>query len=419
MNEIITVRGGKALRGRISINGSKNSALACISAACLVNDHSTIELKNVPNISDINIMCDIIRDLGKTVEFENGCLKISGEFSNCEVSTTLAGKIRGSMYFLGILLATMGEVHCGFPGGDQIGDRPIDIHLFGLKKLGAECNIINGVVEGKVTDRLEGNKIYLKYPSVGATCNLMIAASRAYGKTVIDNCAKEPEIVDLSNLLIEMGVKVIGAGTDRITITGQEVIHGDICHEIISDRIEAGVLAVATTITGGEVLIDNTLPYHNYPLISLLNEHGGYVEEMDNGILVRSEGIISPVEVEMMPFPGVATDLQAAVTVMATRSTGISTIVDHVFQDRFQYVDELRNMGAEIERRGNTLKVYGGKPLTGTMVFGNDIRAVSALICAGLVADGTTLIEGVTHLRRGYPDLDTKFRQLGADVTIG
>ncbi len=419
MNEIITVHGGHKLYGTVDIAGSKNAALACIAAACLVTDKTPILLENVPNISDINIMCDIIRGLGKDADFRDGKLCISGEFSNFVVPSNLSGKIRGSMYFFGLLAAAMGEFKCGLPGGDQIGERPVDIHMFGLKKLGCDCNIVNGVVEGKVSNgQMEGTKIYLKYPSVGATCNLMIAASKANGRTVIENAAKEPEIVDMGNLLNEMGVKVIGAGTDRITIIGTQEIHGGITHEVIADRIEAGVIAIATTICGGEVRLNNALPYHSYPLLSLLGESGAEIEELDDGIIVRSEGNPKPVEVEMMPFPGVATDLQATVSVMATCADGVSTIVDHVFQDRFSYVDELRNMGAFIERHGNTLKIYGGKKLTGTKVSGGDIRAVSALICAGLAADGETIVDGVSHLRRGYPELDRKFRALGADVVI-
>ncbi len=419
MREIISVRGGRRLSGTVDVDGSKNSALACLAAACLVTDGGTVALENVPAISDVGVMCDIIRHLGKTVTFSEGKIYVSGEFHSADVPRVLAGKIRGSMYFLGVLAATMGELRCGFPGGDQIGERPIDIHLAGLEKMGVECEVCDGIVEGRVLGTLTGTRIYLRYPSVGATCNLMLAASRAEGRTVIENAAREPEIVDLGNLLSAMGVKVSGAGTDRITVTGTDDIHGGISYEIIADRIEAGVFAIAAAICGGQVRLNNIIPYHSFPLISLLGECGALVEEDDNSILVISDGRLRPFKVEMMPFPGVATDLQPSVAVMASCTEGgVSTIVDLVFQNRFQYIEELKHMGARIEHMGNTLKIRGGVGLHGCRVEGGDIRAVSALLLAGLAADGVTQITGVEHLRRGYPQIDKKLRELGADVTI-
>ncbi len=419
MREIISVRGGRRLTGTVDVDGFKNSALACLAAACLVTDGGTVVLENVPAISDVAVMCDIIKSLGKNVTFSDGKISISGEFQSVDVPKALAGKIRGSMYFLGVLAATMGELRCGFPGGDQIGERPIDIHLAGLKKMGVDCEVCDGIVEGRVTDRLTGSRIYLRYPSVGATCNLMLAASRAQGRTIIENAAREPEIVDLGNLLSAMGVRVSGAGTDRITVTGTDVVHGGIFYEIIADRIEAGVFAIATAICGGKVRLHNIIPYHSFPLISLLGECGVRVEEDDNSILIESDGRLHPFKVEMMPFPGVATDLQPAVAVMASCTEGgLSTIVDLAFQNRFQYIEELRHMGVRIEHMGNTLKIRGGVCLHGCRIAGSDIRAVSALLLAGLAAEGVTEIEGVEHLRRGYPQIDAKLRELGADVAI-
>ena len=419
VNKKIYVRSGNELWGEVEVSGSKNSALVCLAAACLVTDGSEVVLKNVPRISDVEVMCEIIKNLGKKVEVCKNEVRVSGYFNNCDVSPELAGKIRGSMYFLGLLLATLGEVKCGLPGGDQIGERPIDIHLNGLKKMGAVSYIDNGIVEASLIDKkLKGNRIYLKYPSVGATCNIMIAATRATGKTVIDNAAKEPEIVDLSNLLIEMGVRVSGAGTDHIIVYGTDEIHGNVVHNVIADRIETGVFAIATAMTGGNVKINRSVSYHNFPLIAVLKEIGVEIEDYENGIIVKSNGKIEPINVSMMPFPGIATDLQPALTVMATKAMGQSSVVDFVFQDRFQYVYELRRMGAEIEHYGNSLKINGKGKLIGNSVVGNDIRAVSALICAGLIADGITEIDGVNHLHRGYPEFDYSLKKLGADVVI-
>ncbi|MCD7752257.1 MAG: UDP-N-acetylglucosamine 1-carboxyvinyltransferase [Lachnospiraceae bacterium] len=419
MREIISVHGGRRLSGTVAVDGSKNSALACLAAACLVTDGEPVVLENVPAISDVAVMCDIIRELGKDVTVSDGKICVSGDFLNSDVPKALAGKIRGSMYFLGVLAAAAGEFHCGFPGGDQIGERPIDIHLAGLQKMGVDCEVCDGIVEGKVSGTLTGCRIYLRYPSVGATCNMMLAASRAAGRTVIENAAREPEIVDLGNLLSAMGVRVSGAGTDRITVTGTESVRGGISYEIIADRIEAGMFAIATAICGGSVRLDNIIPYHSFPLISLLCECGVTVEEDDNSIVVISDGRLQPFKVEMMPFPGVATDLQPAVAVMASCTQGgISTITDLVFQNRFQYIEELKHMGARIEHMGNKLEIRGGLRLHGCRIHGGDIRAVSALLLAGLSAEGETQIEGVEHLRRGYPQIDAKFRELGADVAI-
>lgn len=417
MDKKIFISGNRQLNGEVCINGSKNAALACLAGACLTTDGEPVVLHNVPGISDVEVMCDMIRSLGKDVKVEGDVVTISGLFNKYTLPEVMTGKIRGSMYFYGLLLATMGAVDCGLPGGDRIGERPIDIHISGMKKLGAEIDIMDNRVIGSVNG-LVGNTIYLRYPSVGATCNLMIAASRAKGKTMIYNAAKEPEIVDLGSLLQKMGIRVTGAGTDALTITGTESVKGGIEHSIIADRIEAGVLAIATAVSGGEVTIRNIIPYHNYPLISLLQETGTKVVEIDDGIVVTSTEELKPVSVEMMPFPGVATDLQAAIAVLALKANGISTIVDHVFQNRFQYLDELRRMGAYIERNGNTVKLYGGTTLKGCEVVGNDIRAVSALMIAGMGAEGETVIDGVTHLYRGYPNLDEKLINLGAGIEI-
>jgi len=413
----IVINGGRKLYGEVCIEGSKNSALACIAAACLTTDGNEVVLKNIPDVSDIHVMCEIVRTLGKRVVFEHNMVVISGSFDKCEITSELAGRLRASTYFVGVLLADKGKVSCGFPGGDQIGERPIDIHIAALSKMGAFFSTAE-TIEAKVNGRLQGQRIYLKYPSVGATCNVILAASRAKGKTVILNAAKEPEIVDLSNLLVKMGVQIVGAGTDCITVIGSERIQGNVEHEIIPDRIETGFFSVAVAITGGEVMIKRGIPYHNYSLISVLDEAGVEVIPHEEGVRVKSSGKVKAFHVSMMPFPGLATDLQPLMTVMATQAVGTSSIVDYVFQERFQYISQLQYMGAEVEQKGNMLSISGYNKLIGNAVRGNDIRAVSALICAGLVAEGTTEVEGWYHLHRGYSNLEQKLQNLGADIIV-
>ncbi len=419
MKEVIKVVSCKELKGEVSIAGSKNSALACLAAASITPDENPIVLKNIPDISDIQTMIDILRSLGKKVIFENGILSMSGEINNSVVLPEKSKKLRGSMYFLGILAATTGEIYCGIPGGDKIGKRPIDIHIHGLRKLGVNFTSENGeIIVGKAEKGLEGCTIYLKYPSVGATCNLMLAATKATGRTVLTNVAKEPEIVDMANLLSKMGARITGAGTDKITISGVDELHGGVEHEVISDRIESGTLASIVAVCGGDVLLKHAIPYHNFPIISLLEDIGVKIEASDESLRIISDRNLKPVEVEMMPFPGIATDLQSSIALMATQAKGDSTIVDLVFQKRFQYVDELNKMGALMQLSENNLIIHGGKKLRGCHVFGNDIRAVSTLIGAGLIAEGETIIDGVIHLKRGYPDFDKKIRKLGGSVEI-
>jgi len=419
-NKKIYVKGGRQLNGEVEVDGSKNSALVCMAAASLATDGSVVKLYNVPDISDIIIMTEILRLLGKTIEFENGVMSLSGEIKSYEVPLDLAGSIRGSVYCMGVLIGLLGNANCGLPGGDKIGERPIDIHLQAFEMMGAKYKERGGKVELYAKDGLQGKSIYLRFPSVGATCNIMLAAASAQGKTVIINAAKEPEIVDLSNLLVKMGVKVVGAGSDRITIYGSRNISGGIKHDVIADRIETGVFLAATTITGGEVMVKNCVPYHNFPLISTLRRIGAEIEEGgDDSILIKSTGKqLQPFNVSIMPFPGVATDLQPILAIIATKSKGESVITDHVFPERFQYIFELIRMGARIDHYGNMLKIQGGGKLHGIPVEGNDIRAVTSLICAGLIANGITEIDGIYHMERGYKALIEKLVYLGADIKI-
>ena len=412
------VTGGKKLGGQVSIEGSKNAVLVCMAAACLGDEESVITLTNVPDISDVRVMADILRTLGKKITFENGVMEITGKLAYTERTGELCGAIRGSVYCLGLMMGALGKAYLGLPGGDRIGERPIDIHLDSLEMMGMEYECANGMLKAWAPQGLTGRHIFLRFPSVGATCNIILAATGASGKTVISNCAKEPEIVDLANLLSEMGIRITGAGSDKISIVGKERIHANITHEVISDRIETGVFLTAVAITGGEAVIQNCIPYHNYPLLSVLERVGIEIKAGDSEIWIKGKESIRPLRVTTMPFPGLATDLQPMLTVLAMKGAGESTITDLVFPDRFSYVQQLERLGADVLRSGNTVRVRGGKRLTGAFVWGSDIRAVTALICAGLIADGITEVEGMYHIQRGYKDFIPKLNHLGACVEI-
>lgn len=412
------ITGGRKLSGEVTVEGSKNSTLVCMAAACLADENSVITLTNVPDISDVGVMTEILKTLGKKVTRQNGVMEISGKLEYAEIPRTLTGAIRGSVYCLGLMIGMLGKVCLGLPGGDRIGDRPIDIHLDSLESMGMKYELKGGVILASAPDGLQGRNIFLRFPSVGATCNVILAAARASGKTVISNCAKEPEIVDLANLMSEMGIKVIGAGSDKIIIYGSEQTTSHVTHEVISDRIETGVFLTAVSITGGEAVIKNCVPYHSYPLLSVLERAGVKIESGDSEIYVRGSDHIRPMKVTTMPFPGVATDMQPLLTVLALKADGESQITDLVFPDRFSYIYELKKMGAYVEHRGNTVRVIGGKELNGISVTGNDIRAVTALICAGLIANDITEVEGMAHIERGYKDFIPKLNSLGAHINI-
>ncbi len=417
-NQKIYVRGGCRLEGEVSLDGSKNSALSCMVAACLVENGEVVRLKNVPDVSDVRILIEILRGLGKTVEYEENTIALSGRITDCEVSAHLAGKLRGSTYCLGLLIGTVGKARVGLPGGDAIGERPIDIHLQGMSMLGMCYTLQEEYVEAECGEGLKGAEIYLRFPSVGATCNLMIAAAKAEGRTIIDNAAKEPEIVDLANLLCAMGIRVTGAGTDRIAIYGTTQVRGNIIHDVISDRIEAGVLLTSVAITGGRLTLRNSTPYHYNSLLHQLRLAGTYVDTEENTVYVDGTNNMHATRVTCMPFPGIATDMQPQFAVLCLQCEGESVITDMVFPERFSYVKELNKMGAGISRRGNSISIIGKRSLIGTDVTGNDIRAVTALICAGMIAEGETVIDGMVHLNRGYHNIIDKWRSLGANIDI-
>lgn len=414
----VAVTGGKRLCGEVVMEGSKNAALVCMAAACLAEGECVVTLTNIPDISDVRVMIDILQQLGKTVVFQEDVLEISGGLEYAETHKELCQRIRGSQYCLGMMIGALKRAYLGFPGGDRIGARPMDIHLESLEMMGMKYEECDSAIRAEAPDGLKGTHIFLRFPSVGATCNVILAAARASGKTVVSNCAKEPEIVDLANMLNRMGVRVTGAGSDKIVIYGVEKLEKSITYEIIPDRLEAGVFLTAISITEGEAWIRNCVPYHNYPLLSVLKKAGVGLEVGENEIWVQGTESLKPIKVTTMPFPGVATDLQPFLTVLALKAQGKSQVTDLVFPERFAYVRELQKLGAFVENNGNTVCVQGGWPLFGTRLTGSDIRAASALVCAGMIAKGVTQVEGLSHIERGYKDLIVKLNALGAKIEI-
>lgn len=417
IDEKIYINGGNKLSGEISIDGSKNSALACIAAASLTEDE--IRLKNVPDISDIDVLVSILRNAGKEIEWHENALCIKGPLQKTSISQELATKIRASIYCLGLFLATKGKAEIPLPGGDKIGDRPIDIHLEGLKDIGVQIECSRGMVSAELMSKISENIVFLRYPSVGATCNLLLVASRINERIIIKNAAKEPEIVDVANLLSKMGVKILGAGSDTITIVGCKNLTGNFCHEIIPDRIETGIILTTIAASGGRGIIKNAIPEHNLALICTLKKSGVKITVgNDNYLFVEGLANYNPINVTAMPYPGVPTDLQPLLSVFSQQCKGESIITDMVFPERFSYINELIKLGAKIIHFGNTIRITGVDELYGAHVEGNEIRGVTALVCAGLIAKNKTVVTGLYHLKRGYKDLCGKLNLLGADITV-
>lgn len=413
---VIQLSGGVPLRGITTVDGSKNSALALIPAACLASEGWT-KLENTPNISDVMVMRGILEELGMSTQQNKTDLTLFNRVKSGEISKELATQIRASVLFLGALTTTLGEACVPFPGGDRIGDRPIDMHLESLEALGVKCTTSGGAVYAKANKLpLEGANISLRFPSVGVTENIMLAASLAKGETRIENAATEPEIVDLAVMLNKMGAKISGAGSNTIKITGVEKLHG-VTHEVIPDRLEAGTLLVAIAITRGHGIIKDSIPYHNRTLISLLQNIGYKIKIYKNSIIsIDSPAKLNPFHIIAMPYPGIPTDMQPIITSLATQCSGISTITDIVHPERFSHVNELRKLGANITHVGNQSRVVGEEKLSGSIVCGTDIRSVTTLICAGLAAEGTTEVSGVEHLYRGHGNLIQKLIDLHAEI---
>ncbi|MDY3118830.1 MAG: UDP-N-acetylglucosamine 1-carboxyvinyltransferase [Peptoniphilus sp.] len=413
--EKIVVEKSPALKGRVRISGAKNAALPIL-AACLLGTED-IYLEEVPELQDVHIMCRVLEALGSTVEvLGKGKLKInSAGLSEYKTPFELMSKMRASFLVMGPLLARMGKTENSLPGGCSIGARPIDYHLKGFRALGAEIKEDIGNITASC-ERLVGEKIYLDFPSVGATENIMMAAVMAEGETVIDNAAKEPEIVDLSNFLRKLGAKVTGAGTSTIRIVGVDKL-GGARHAIIPDRIEAGTFMVAAAITGGDVLVENVITNHIKPVIAKLKESGAEVIEEGENVRVIGCAIPEAIDIKTLPYPGFPTDMQAQFMAYMTQCKGSNVAIETVFENRFMHVEEFEKMGADIKIDGRSAVVIGPKHLKGAHVHASDLRAGAALILVGLVAEGKTHIHDIYHIDRGYEDIEEKFRNLGAVIS--
>ena len=415
------IRGGKPLYGEIDISGAKNAAVAIIPAALLVDGICRIE--NIPQISDVTLILNILQELGADVRTVNrttvdiDCSHIR----NAKVPNELARKIRASYYLIGALLGRFGSAQVPPPGGCHLGDRPIDQHIKGFVAMGAEVDVRGGFVNAWVKNgkRLSGAQVYLDIVSVGATMNIMLAATLAEGTTVIENAAKEPHIVDLANFLNSMGARIMGAGTDVIKIKGVDRLSGG-TYSIIPDQIEAGTYMAAVAATGGEVLIKNVIPKHLECITAKLVETGVEVEERDDAVLVRRDPSVrlSRTNIKTLPYPGFPTDMQPQMAVVLSLAEGTSVVTEGVWDNRYRYVDEIRRMGAQFQVDGKVAVIEGVDHLTGAPVRACDLRAGAAMVIAGLAAHGVTEVDCIYYIERGYEDIVRKLSGVGADIRV-
>jgi len=400
------------LKGSVKISGAKNSVLPIIAASLLSSGE--IVLDDIPTLKDVNVMIELIKHFGAICDFENEKLKIKVDIKDVEAPYDLVKKMRASFLVMGPILARLGHAKISMPGGCAIGSRPIDLHLKGFQTLGADITIGHGYVEARA-QKLTGKKIYLDFPSVGATENIMMAAVFADGITIIENAAEEPEIVDLANFLNKMGAKIKGAGTDTIRIEGVKELKG-VEHTVIPDRIEAGTFMVAAAMTGGNVLIENVIVDHVRPIIAKLTECGIKITEEPKGLRVKGTKNYKALDIKTLPYPGFPTDMQAQMMAMMTVAKGTSVIIETVFENRFMHVDELKRMGANIKIEGRSAVVTGVDHLTGAEVKATDLRAGAALVLAGLIAEGKTEINDIYHIDRSYVKMEEKLKNLGAII---
>jgi UDP-N-acetylglucosamine 1-carboxyvinyltransferase len=412
--EKIVVEKSPPLKGNVRVSGAKNSALPILAASLLGTED--IILEDVPNLKDVDVICEVLTSLGAKVErYEEGKIKINSvNIDKYETPYELMSKMRASFLVMGPLLTRIGKAKTSLPGGCAIGTRPIDLHLKGFRALGANIDVDHGYVEA-FADKLIGDRIYLDFPSVGATENIMMAAVLAEGETTIDNAAMEPEIVDLANFLNKLGGNVKGAGTSTIRIKGVDNLKWTV-HSVNPDRIEAGTFMVASAITGGDVIIENVIPNHIKPIIAKLREVGCDVYENGDKVRVVGNTKIKAVDVKTLPYPGFPTDMQAQFMALMSIADGTSVIIETVFENRFMHVDELKRMGADIKIDGRSAIIQGVNSLMSAPVKATDLRAGAALILAGLVADGKTEIDNVYHIDRGYDHIEDKFSQLGGKI---
>ncbi|MCG9968338.1 UDP-N-acetylglucosamine 1-carboxyvinyltransferase [Pelotomaculum terephthalicicum JT] len=412
----IVITGGKPLRGKVKISGAKNASLAILCATIL--SRGEIVLENIPDISDVRVMIDIIKSMGATVSWESAeALKIvTSEQVNFEAPYHLVKKLRASNLLLGPVLARFGRALVALPGGCNIGLRPMDLHFKGLAGLGAELVMERGFVRGSVDGKLKGTRVYLDFPSVGATENIMMAACLAEGQTLIENSAKEPEIVDLANFLNTIGARVRGAGTDVIKVDGAPSLETDGRYSVIPDRIEAGTFMVAAAATGGDVTLENLIPTHLEPLSAKLREANVDVFEKEDTLRVTAGKKLRPIDIKTMPYPGFPTDMQSQLMAMLSVVPGTSMIVENIFENRFMVANELKRMGARIKIEGRMAVIEGVPALHGAQVKATDLRSGAALIVAGLLAKGDTEISNAVYIDRGYNNLEVKLNSLGAKV---
>ena len=412
--EQYVIKGGNPLVGEVEIGGAKNAALGILAAAIMTDE--TVIIDNLPNVRDINVLLSAMEGIGAKIErLGEHRVKINGSLiHDLSVDYEYINKIRASYYLLGALLGKYKKAEVAFPGGCAIGTRPIDLHLKGFRALGADVDIQHGLISA-TAEHLVGNHIYLDKVSVGATINIMMAASMAEGKTIIENAAKEPHVVDLANFLNSMGANIKGAGTDVIRIKGVSHLHGT-DYAIIPDQIEAGTFMFAAAVTKGDVTVKNVIPKHLESITAKLLEIGCEIEESDDAVRVVAAKPLRHTQVKTLPYPGFPTDMQPQITVALALSQGTSIVTESIFENRFKYVDELTRMGANIKVEGNTAIVDGVSKYTGAKISAPDLRAGAALVLAALAADGYSVVEDIHYIQRGYEDFHLKLQSLGAQI---
>ena len=412
--EQYVIKGGNPLYGEVEIGGAKNAALAILAAAIMTDE--TVTIDNLPNVRDINVLLQAIEEIGAHVErVDIHKVKINGSFiRGVNVDNEFIRRIRASYYLIGALLGKYKHAEVALPGGCDIGSRPIDLHMKGFRSMGAEIDIAHGLVIARAKE-LKGTHIYMDKVSVGATINIMMAAAMADGKTVIENAAKEPHVVDVANCLNSMGANIRGAGTDVIRIVGVEKLHATE-YSVIPDQIEAGTFMFAVAAAGGNVLVKDVIPKHLEATTAKLLEVGCQVEEFDDSVRVISDGHLKHTQVTTLPYPGFPTDMQPQMAVLLGIAEGTSTVTESIFENRFKYVDELTRMGADIKVESNIAIISGVKRYTGARVNAPDLRAGAALVIAGLAAEGITVVDDIYYIQRGYEALEEKLTKIGAKI---
>ena len=412
--EQYAIKGGNPLVGEVEIGGAKNAALAILAASIMTDE--TVIIENLPDVRDTNVLLQAIKSVGATIErIDRHSVKINGStIHDVVIEDDYIKKIRASYYLLGALLGKYKRAEVALPGGCNIGSRPIDQHIKGFKALGAEVKISHGLIVAEA-EHLKGSHIYLDVVSVGATINIMMAASLAEGQTIIENAAKEPHVVDLANFLNSMGANIKGAGTDVIRIKGVEKFHKTE-YSVIPDQIEAGTFMLAAAATKGDVTIKNVIPKHLESISAKLIEIGCEIEESDDAVRVVSSKPLSHTQVKTLPYPGFPTDMQPQITVTLALSNGSSIVTESIFENRFKYVDELTRMGASIKVEGNTAIINGVPKYTGAHISAPDLRAGAALVIAALAAEGFSVVDDIFYIERGYEDFEVKLKSLGAQI---